>query len=54
MRGFASMPEEKQRLIASAGGKAAHKKGTAHTYTREEAIKAGKKGGLNRHKNQMI
>mgnify|MGYP001582550149 FL=1 len=44
-RGLASMPLEKQREIASKGGKAAHKKGTAHEWTREEARKAGKLGG---------
>lgn len=44
-RGFASMDEEKQREIASKGGKAAHEKGTAHEFSHEEAISAGKKGG---------
>ena len=39
------MHPEKQRAIASKGGKAAHAKGTAHTFTREEAIRAGRKGG---------
>jgi general stress protein YciG len=44
-RGFASMSPEKQREIASKGGKAAHQKGTAHQFTSEEARAAGKKGG---------
>ena len=44
-RGFAAMDEEKQRQIASKGGKAAHEKGTAHEFTPEEARQAGKKGG---------
>ena len=44
-RGFASMNPEKQRKIARKGGKAAHKKGTAHEWTLEEARAAGKKGG---------
>ena len=44
-RGFASMDEEKQRQIASKGGKAAHEKGTAHEFSHEEAVAAGKKGG---------
>ncbi len=44
-RGFASMPPEKQREIASKGGKAAHRKGTAHEWTREEAREAGRLGG---------
>ena len=44
-RGFASMDREQQRAIASRGGKAAHRKGSAHEFTREEAREAGKKGG---------
>jgi general stress protein YciG len=44
-RGFASMDEDKQREIASMGGKAAHEKWTAHEFTSEEAREAGKKGG---------
>ncbi len=44
-RGFASMDAEKQREIASKGGRAAHQKGTAHEWTAEEARAAGKKGG---------
>ena len=44
-RGFASMSPEKQREIASKGGRAAHEKGTAHEWTSEEARKAGRKGG---------
>ncbi len=44
-RGFASMSAEKQREIASKGGRAAHTKGTAHEWTSEEARAAGRKGG---------
>ena len=44
-RGFASMDDEKQREIASKGGKAAHEKGTAHEFTSAEAREAGHKGG---------
>ncbi len=44
-RGFASMSPEKQREIASKGGRAAHMKGTAHEWTSEEARAAGRKGG---------
>lgn len=44
-RGFASMSPEKQREIASKGGRAAHEKGTAHEWTAEEARAAGRKGG---------
>lgn len=43
--GFASMDRAKQKAIASKGGIAAHKKGTAHEWTAEEARAAGKKGG---------
>ena len=44
-RGFASMSPEKQRDIASKGGRAAHQKGTAHEWTSDEARNAGRKGG---------
>ena len=40
-RGFASMDPDRQREIASQGGKAAHAKGTAHEFTSEEARRAG-------------
>ncbi len=46
-RGFAGMDPERQREIASEGGKAAHQKGTAHEFTSEEAREAGRKGGEN-------
>jgi general stress protein YciG len=45
-RGFAGMSRDKQREIASKGGKAAHAKGTAHEWSREEAREAGRKGAL--------
>ena len=48
-RGFASMDKNKQRIIASKGGKTAHRKGTAHKWTSEEARAAGRKGGRARH-----
>ncbi len=44
-RGFASMDPEKQREIASKGGRAAHVQGTAHEWTSDEARAAGRKGG---------
>jgi uncharacterized protein len=44
-RGFASMSADKQREIASKGGRAAHEKGTAHEWTPDEARAAGRKGG---------
>ena len=45
------MDAEKQREIASKGGKAAHEKGTAHEFTSEEAREAGRKGGQARGGN---
>ena len=44
-RGFASMPAEKQRAIASKGGRAAHQQGRAHEWSSDEARAAGRKGG---------
>jgi general stress protein YciG len=44
-RGFASMDAERQREIASKGGKAAHTQKRAHEFTVDEARVAGKKGG---------
>jgi uncharacterized protein len=45
-RGFARLSPERQREIASKGGKAAHALGRAHEFTSNEARKAGRKGGL--------
>ena len=45
MRGFAALSPERQRELASQGGKAAHAMGRAHKFTPEEARAAGKKGG---------
>lgn len=39
------MSSDKQREIASKGGRAAHEKGTAHEWTPDEARAAGRKGG---------
>jgi len=44
-RGFASMDPKRQREIAAAGGRAAHRKGTSHEWDSEEARAAGRKGG---------
>jgi len=49
-RGFAGMDPEKQRQIASKGGKAAHQKGRAHEFTPEEARAAGRNA---RHGHQQ-
>lgn len=50
-RGFAAMDPEKQRKIASQGGKAAHESGNAHEFNTEEAKKAGQKGGKAAHQS---
>jgi general stress protein YciG len=50
-KGFASMDPNKQREIASKGGKAAHMSGNAHQFTSEEARVAGRKGGVSRGRN---
>lgn len=44
-RGFASLSPEERREVARKGGIAAHKMGTAHEFTSEEARDAGRKGG---------
>lgn len=48
-RGFAAMSPERQREIASRGGRAAHAQGTAHEFSSEEARAAGRKGGQAAH-----
>ena len=45
-RGFAALSMEDRKRIASMGGVAAHKMGTAHQFTTEEAVKAGRKRGI--------
>lgn len=47
-RGFASMSPEKQREIASKGGKAAHAQGAAHEWDAVTAREAAIKGVLAR------
>ncbi|WP_202912923.1 KGG domain-containing protein [Deinococcus kurensis] len=49
-RGFARLDPERQRAIASAGGRAAHASGNAHQFTSAEARAAGRKGGQARRK----
>ncbi len=44
-RGFASMDPDRQREIASKGGKASHRSGNAHEWDSAEAKEAGRKGG---------
>ena len=45
-RGFAAMSPERQKAIASEGGRAAHRQGVAHEWSSEEARQAGRKGNL--------
>jgi general stress protein YciG len=45
-RGFASMDRERQKALASKGGRAAHAAGTAHQWDRAAASAAGRKGGI--------
>ena len=54
-RGFASMDAQRQREIASKGGRAAHQKGTAHEFDSNEARAAGRKGGetVSRNREHM-
>ena len=47
-RGFASMDKAKRTKIAKSGGVMAHKLRRAHTWTKEEAKDAGRKGGRRR------
>ena len=42
----AHVSADKQREIASKGGRAAHAKGTAHEWSSGEARDAGRKGGM--------
>jgi uncharacterized protein len=53
-RGFATMSPQKQREIASKGGRMAHEKGAAHEWTVDEAREAGRKGGSTRHSRSAI
>ena len=46
------MDPDRQREIASEGGKAAHEKGTAHEFTSEEARRAGSMSHGNRQSEQ--
>jgi general stress protein YciG len=54
-RGFAAMDPEKQKEIASEGGRAAHRQGVAHEWTSDEAREAGRKGGqiVSRNREHM-
>ena len=51
-RGFAAMSPERQKEIASEGGRAAHQQGVAHEWNSEEARQAGRKGGQSVSQNR--
>jgi len=46
LHGFAAWSKERQREVASKGGKIAHARGTAHKFSGDEAREAGRRGGL--------
>jgi general stress protein YciG len=48
-RGFAAMDPRLVSELAKRGGKAAHRAGTAHQFTSDEARLAGRKGGMATH-----
>jgi general stress protein YciG len=48
-RGFAAMDPNLVSELAKRGGKAAHRAGTAHQFTSDEARLAGRKGGMATH-----
>ena len=52
-RGFAGMDPERQRAIASEGGRAAHQSGNAHQFSSEEAREAGRRGGQARSSSKQ-
>lgn len=45
-RGFASWDQARLKEVAGKGGRTAHANGNAHEFTHEEAVAAGRKGGL--------
>ena len=51
-RGFAMMDRERNREVASSGGKAAHAYGLANRFTSDKAREAGKKGGASTSRNR--
>lgn len=51
-RGFGSMDPNRQREIASEGGRASHASGNAHEFTSEEAKKAGSMSHGGQHQAQ--
>ena len=52
-RGFGAMDRAEVRKLAQKGGVAAHRAGTAHEFSSEEARAAGRKGGLATHSGRI-
>ena len=44
------MSQAKRSAIAKSGGVAAHQKGRAHQFSHDEAVAAGRKGGIAKKK----
>ncbi len=53
MKGFAIMDVEKRKEIARKGGISSQKSGRGHSFTKEEAVEAGKKGGMARRNKKL-
>jgi general stress protein YciG len=49
LRGFAAMDPNLVSELAKRGGEAAHRAGTAHRFTSDEARAAGRRGGIAAH-----
>jgi general stress protein YciG len=49
---FQHLSPERKREISSMGGKAAHSKGRAHEFTKEQALEAGRLGGISVSQNR--
>lgn len=54
LRGFGSMDKERQREIASQGGKTAQRLGVGHKFTSEEARAAGRIGGKAKRRSSDV
>jgi general stress protein YciG len=53
-RGFAAMDPSLVSELAKRGGMAAHRAGTAHRFTSDEARLAGRKGGMATHAKRSM
>jgi general stress protein YciG len=53
-RGFAVMDRARVREIASLGGQTSHVRGSAHQFSHEEAVAAGRKGGFAKAQRERV